>query len=90
MLFFFLIEFCKPCVIQGLVRNFSSFLVNSFKNAWVSNRLSIYDRYSFVEKNLLLSNFLPSRLRILNFVTGIFEKYLVKNQIVEDGTRISM
>ena len=50
ILFFFLIEFCKPCVIHGLVRNFSSFLLSFLSGACVSNRLSILDRYWFIDK----------------------------------------
>ena len=50
MLFFFLIEFCKPCVIHGLVRNFSSFLLSFLKGPWVSNKLSTFDRYLLIEK----------------------------------------
>ena len=43
-LFFFLIEFCKPCVIHGLVTNSSSFLLSFLSGAYVSNRPSILDR----------------------------------------------
>ena len=50
MLFFFLIEFCSPCVINDLVRNFSFFLLSFLKGAWASNKLSIFDRYLFIVK----------------------------------------
>ena len=32
------------------MRNFSSFLLSFLKGAWVSNKLSIFDRYLFIEK----------------------------------------
>ena len=50
MLFFFLIEFCKASIIHSLLRNFSSFLLSLLKGAWVSNKLSIFERYFFIEK----------------------------------------
>ena len=50
MLYFNWIEFCKPCVIHGLVRDFSSFLLRFLISAWASNKLSIFYRYSFIEK----------------------------------------
>ena len=77
------------------MRNFSSFLLSFLIGAWASNKLSLFDRYSFIERltslfslykvcfqfiwlksdiNLLLSNFFQSRLRILDFVPGTFEK----------------
>ena len=77
------------------MRNFSSFLLSFLKGALVSNKLSIFDRYLFIEElttfsslhkicsqfvwlkseiNLQFSNFLQSHLRILDLVTGIFEK----------------
>ena len=62
MLFFFLIEFCKDCIIHGLVRNSSSFLLSFLK-------VIRYIRYKF---NAF--KFFQSRLRIQDLVTGIFEK----------------
>ena len=50
ILIFFSIEFCKSCVINGLVRNFSSFLLSFLSGECVSNSLSILDRYWFNEK----------------------------------------
>ena len=50
ILFFDIIELCKTCVIHDLVRNFNSFLLSFLKGPWVSNKISIFDRYLFIEK----------------------------------------
>ena len=47
---FYLIEFCKLCVVHGLVRSFSSLFLSFLSGACVSNRLSILDRYWFIDK----------------------------------------
>ena len=80
---------CNPWFADGLL------FVKFFNCAWASNKLLVFDRYSFIEKltsllslykiffhfiwlksdiNLLLSKFFQSRLRILDFVPGTFEK----------------
>ena len=111
MEFSFFTEFWKPCLIRGLVRNFSSHLLSFLIGAWVSKKLSIFDRYSFIGKltsfssmfkicslfiwlkseiNLQLSIFFQSRLRILDHVTGNFEKKSGKKKIIDNDTRMSM
>ena len=50
ILFFFLAEFCKSCVIHGLVRNSNYFFVKLLSNACVSNRPSILNKCWFIEK----------------------------------------
>ena len=63
--------------------DFSSFSLSFLGGAWVSNKLSVFDRYSFIETLTSFSTlykicyqfiWLKSCLRILGFFTGIFEK----------------
>ena len=88
ILIFFLIEFCKPCVIHGLVRNFSSFLLSFLSGAYISKRLSILDRYWFYEKltslfsvhrNCSQSVWLKSEinLSLWNFLQSSFNIYWI-------------
>ena len=93
ILFFFLIEFCKACVIHGLVRNSSFFLFSYLSDAFVSNRLSVLERYQFIEKLIsffllhkvcfqsVWSSFIQSYLKTLNFAAGSFVKKSLTKKI---------
>lgn len=91
--FFFLIEFCKACVIHGLVRNSSFFLFSYLSDAFVSNRLSVLERYQFIEKLIsffllhkvcfqsVWSSFIQSYLKTLNFAAGSFVRKSLTKKI---------
>ena len=85
MLFFFLIEFCKPCVIHGLVGNFSSFLLSFLSGAWVSNRPSICDRYFLIEK---LTSFFSLCIIHSQFISLKSEINLVLSNFFQSRLRI--
>ena len=75
----------KPCVIHGLGKNFSSFLLNLLKVAWVSNKLSVFDRYLLIEK---LASFFSLHKICSQIIWLKWEIYLLLSIFLQSRLRI--